>query len=55
MSACSGFSKCRIQFISNNPRHEQREYSERSLIEVRKQDIGRFSLRAVDIDHNKEV
>jgi len=54
-SACVAFSKCRIQFIPNDQQRPEHDYSDRSLVELRQYDFANFSLRALDIDHNKEV
>jgi len=50
-----GFSKCRIQFIPNNRQSTGRNYSDRSLIELRELDFPNFKLQALDIDNNNEV
>ena len=50
-----GFSTCRMQFIPNDQKHSERNYSDRSLIELRQYDFGDYSLRALDIEHNGEV
>jgi len=55
MSACVGFSTCRIQFIPNDQQYAERNYSDRSLIELRQHDFANFTLRALDIDNKKEV
>jgi len=55
MSACIGFSTCRIQFIRNDQPRAERNYSDRSLIELRQHDFANFTLRALDIDNNKVV
>jgi hypothetical protein len=54
-SACVAFSTCRIRFAPNDRTRDEREYSDRSLIELRQYDFANFSLRAIDIEHNKEV
>ncbi|CAF4607069.1 unnamed protein product [Rotaria sp. Silwood1] len=46
------FSKCRIQFIPNDRQRPERNYSDRTLIELRQYDFLDFSLRAVDVDNN---
>ncbi len=55
LSACAGFSTCRIQFIPNDQQYAERNYSDRSLIELRQHDFANFTLRALDIDNKKEV
>ena len=54
-SACIAFSTCRIRFAPNDSDRDERDYSDRSVIELRQYDFANFSLRAVDIEHNKEV
>jgi hypothetical protein len=55
MSGIMGFSRCRIQFIPNNRQSTARNYSDRSLIELRELDFPNFKLQALDIDNKKEV
>ena len=45
------YSKCRIQFIPNDRRDHVRDYSDRSLIELRQYDFADYSLRAVDVEN----
>jgi hypothetical protein len=54
-SDCVAFSTCRIQFIPNDQQRTEREYSDRSLIELRQYDFANYALRALDIENNKEV
>jgi hypothetical protein len=54
-SDCIGFSKCRIQFIPNDQQHDKRDYSDRSVIELRQYDFANYSLRALDIENKREV
>jgi hypothetical protein len=54
-SGCVEFSTCRIQFIPNDQKRANRNYSERSLIELRQYDYPNYVLRALDIDNKKEV
>jgi hypothetical protein len=54
-SDCVAFSKCRIQFIANDQQRTERDYSERSLVELRQYDFANYSVRALDIEHNREV
>lgn len=55
MSTFVGFSTCRIQFIPNNRTGGERNYSDRSLVELRENDLANYLLRALDIENNKEV
>lgn len=55
MSGCTGFSTCRIQFIPNNRPNAERNYSDRSLVELRQHDFADYAIRTLDIDNNKEV
>jgi hypothetical protein len=55
MSACAGFSTCRIQFIPHDQQRAERNYSDRSTIELRHHDFANFTLRVLDIDNNKAV
>jgi hypothetical protein len=52
--ALASYSSCRIQFIPNDQR-PKKDYSDRSLIELRQYDFTEYSLRALDIPNNKEV
>ena len=45
------YSKCRIQFIPDDRPHHARDYSDRSLIELRQYDFTDYSLRAVDVEN----
>ncbi len=54
MSACIGFTKCRIQFISNDRQYDF-DYSERSLVELREHELANITLRALDIENDSEV
>ena len=53
--AVAGYSTCRIQFIPNDGKRSERDYSDRSLVELRQYDFIDYSLRALDIQNNKEV
>jgi hypothetical protein len=55
MSACNGFSPCRIQFTPNDEQRAARNYSDRSIIELRQYDFANYSLRALDIENNRDV
>jgi hypothetical protein len=55
MTACKGFSKGRIQFIPNNQQQDKRNYSDRTVIELREDDLGNITLRALDIEKNNQV
>ncbi len=45
------YSPCRIEYIPNNQQVPKRQYSERSLIELR----DNYCIRALDIERNKTV
>ena len=49
------YSRCRIDFISNDGQGRTRNYSDRSLIELRQHDFNDYSLRAVDVENNRTV
>lgn len=49
------YSKCRIQFRSNDTGRPERDYSDRSLIELRNDGDGQYTLRGVDVANNKTV
>ena len=49
------YSRCHIEFISNDGRGRTRNYSDRSLIELRQYDFNDYSLRAVDVENNGTV
>jgi hypothetical protein len=51
----AGFSKGRIRFIPNNQQRGEREYSDRSVIELRELDFPNCTLRGIDIAKNSEV
>jgi hypothetical protein len=51
----AAYSTCRIQFIPSDGQRSERDYSDRSLIELRQYDFADYSLRALDIEHNKQV
>jgi hypothetical protein len=51
-----GYSTCRIQFIPNNKQIPERNYSERSIVEIRQFDnITDYSVRAIDVENNNTV
>ena len=52
--AVASYSSCRIQFIPNDER-PKRDYSDRSVIELRQYDDLDYSIRALDIQNNKQV
>ncbi|CAF1168459.1 unnamed protein product [Rotaria sordida] len=52
MSVAS-YSRCRIRFVPNDQQSSERNYSDRTLIELRQYDFGDYSLRAIDVDNNK--
>ncbi len=49
------YSTCRMQYTLNNEENPEREYSDRTLIELRESGNQGFALRALDIEHNKTV
>jgi hypothetical protein len=49
------YSRCRIQFIPIDKRRSQRDYSDRSLIELRLDGAGEYSLRSVDVENYRTV
>jgi hypothetical protein len=49
------YSKCRITFIPTDTQRPTREYSDRSLIEVRHDANEDYILRGLDIQNNKAV
>jgi hypothetical protein len=49
------YSNCRIQFLPTDAGRSPREYSDRSLIELRQDSDGQYLLRGVDIANNKAV
>jgi hypothetical protein len=50
------YSTCRIQFIPNNKAIPERNYSDRSTVEIwQSENITDYSLRAIDIENNKAV
>jgi hypothetical protein len=53
--AVASYSQCRIQFIPNDGQRSEKDYSDRSLVELRQYDFSDYSLRALDIPNNKEV
>lgn len=55
MSACAGFSTCRIQFITDNQRSAPINYSDRSVVELRQHEFADYSIRALDIEKNRKV
>jgi hypothetical protein len=54
MSSIS-YSTCRIQFIPTDQQRSERNYSDRSTIELRQYEFPDYSLQALDIENNKEV
>jgi len=52
--ACAGYSSCRVQFTPNDPQGAERNYSDRSIIELRQYDFATYSLRALDIEKKIE-
>jgi hypothetical protein len=48
------YSQCAIRFTPNDSRPE-RNYSDRSIIELREHDFADYSLRAIDVTNNKKV
>lgn len=54
-SGCVGFSRCRVQFIRNGEQRAERDYSDRSVVELRQYDFANYSIRALDIENNREV
>lgn len=55
MSVCAGFSSGRIRFIPDGGDRDERDYSDRSLVELRAFDNGEYSIRALDIENKKIV
>ena len=49
------YSTCRIQFIPSDRQRPERNYSDRSTAELRQYDFADYSLRALDIENNREV
>jgi hypothetical protein len=49
------YSASRIQFIPTDRQRPQRNYSDRSTIQLRQYDFGDYSLQALDIENNREV
>jgi hypothetical protein len=49
------YSTCRVKFIPNDRQRSEHDYSDRSTIELRQHDYNDYSLRALDIEHNKQV
>ncbi len=54
MSSLS-YSTCRIQFIPTDRQRPERNYSDRSIVQLKQYDFGDYSLQALDIENNKEV
>jgi hypothetical protein len=50
-----GYSTCRIQFIPNDKQRGERNYSDRSLLQLKQYDFGDYSLSALDIANKNEV
>ena len=50
-----GYSSCRIQYAPNNERNPPRNYSDRSLVELRNVKDAEFAIRALDIENNRKV
>lgn len=53
MAACAGYSKCSIRLVPRGKQQAQQEYSDRSTIEIRQQDCGDYTLRAIDVANDK--
>jgi hypothetical protein len=50
------YSTCRIEFTPKNKELPERNYSDRSVIEIRQYENNTdYSLRAIDIQNNKTV
>jgi hypothetical protein len=49
------YSTCRINYTLNNTENPEREYSDRSVVELRLDDNQNVSLRAVDVEPTKIV
>ncbi len=49
------YTTARIQFISNDRQGTEREYSDRSLIQLIEIDFPNAVLRALDVDNHKQV
>ncbi|UJR27349.1 hypothetical protein I4U23_008642 [Adineta vaga] len=50
----AAYSTCRIQFLTNEQRNSVRNYSDRSLVQLKQFDFADYSLLAIDIANNKE-
>ncbi len=50
----AAYSQCTIRFIPNDSR-PRKDYSDRSIIELRENDFADYSLRATDIENNRKV
>ena len=49
------YTSCRIRFRSNGKSAYEREYSDRTLLELRQYDFNDYSLRALDMENNRTV
>jgi hypothetical protein len=49
------YSACRIQFIPTDRQLSERNYSDRSTIQLRQYEFPDYSLQALDIENNREV
>jgi len=49
------YSTCRIHFLPTARGRSLREYSDRSLIELREDGNGQYFLRGVDVEYNRTV
>lgn len=54
-SICVAFCRCRIQFIPHGQQRAQRDYSDRSLVELRQYDFADYAVRALDIENKNQV
>jgi hypothetical protein len=50
----AAYSQCTIRFIPDDNR-AKRNYSDRTIIELRENDFADYSLRATDIENNRKV
>ena len=51
----AGYSPCRIQFIPNDRQLAERNYSDRSVVELRQRDFADYIIQALDIENKKTV
>lgn len=49
------YSQCRIRFVPNDRQDSVRDYSDRTLVELRQHDFSDYILRALNVDKNKQV